>query len=158
MWFSRQTKVQWNDLFVSFYAEQKNACEKSTTFKMYMNTCWVPHLEMSPKCLTVASIALSSLHLRSHRIQLWTSDCCFTQHFLNIYQSRYITVWLLHGWCHVKLLPSWRKFYVHHTAMHQFTVTLFKATYMHAACLFSWNLLPALLAEWLGSFIYMLLQ
>ena len=27
----------------------------------------------------------------------------------------------MHGWCYVKLLPSWRKFCVHHTTMHQFT-------------------------------------
>ena len=27
----------------------------------------------------------------------------------------YTTVWLLHGWCHMKLLPSWHTFYVHQT-------------------------------------------
>ena len=36
----------------------------------------------------------------------------------------YSTIWLLHGWCHVKLLQSWCTFCVHHTAMHQLTVSL----------------------------------
>ena len=34
------------------------------------------------------------------------------------------TVWLLHGWCHVKLLPPWCMFCVHHTTVHLFTVSL----------------------------------
>ena len=34
------------------------------------------------------------------------------------------TVWLLHGWCHVKLLPSLRQLCVHHTTMHQYTLSL----------------------------------
>ena len=38
-------------------------------------------------------------------------------------------------WCHVKLLPSRRKFCVHHTTMHQFTVSLFDATYLGSVCL-----------------------
>ena len=40
----------------------------------------------------------------------------------------------LHGWCHMKLLPSWPKFCVHHTTMHH--VTSCKATYIKVyACL-----------------------
>ena len=31
---------------------------------------------------------------------------------------------LLHSWCHVKLLPSRHTFCVHHTPMHQFTLSL----------------------------------
>ena len=38
----------------------------------------------------------------------------------------YLQRW--HGWCHMKLLPSWRKFCVHHTTMHH--VTSFKATFV----------------------------
>ena len=34
------------------------------------------------------------------------------------------SIWLLHGWCHVEILPSRRKLCVRHTAMHQFTVPL----------------------------------
>ena len=62
-------------------------------------------------------------------------------------------VLLLHGWCSMKLLRSWRKIRVHHWIMHQFTVTPFKATWkMYGACVFSFNLPPARLAEWPGSF------
>ena len=46
------------------------------------------HLEMSPKCFTMATTELSSLRLRSGRMRLWMSECSFTQHVLN---------WLLHG-------------------------------------------------------------
>ena len=35
---------------------------------------------------------------------------------------QWLPVWLLYGWCHVKLPPSRRKFCVHRSAMHQFTV------------------------------------
>ena len=38
----------------------------------------------------------------------------------------YLQHW--HGWCHMKLLPSRRKFCVHHTTMHH--VTSCKATYV----------------------------
>ena len=38
-------------------------------------------------------------------------------------QSGYGAIWLLHGWCHVKLLPSRRTYCVHHTTMHQFTLS-----------------------------------
>ena len=58
-------------------------------------------------------------------------ECSFTQcnfkHWLK--WCTYSAVWLLHGWYHVKLLPSQRTFCAHHTAMHQFTV-LFEATYV----------------------------
>ena len=56
----------------------------------------------SPKSYTMAAIVLLSLHLRSSRMQLWMSDCSFTQHILNIHWSVYSAVWLLHGWCHWK--------------------------------------------------------
>ena len=59
----------------------------------------------------------------------------------------YLQCW--HGWCHMKLQPSQRKFCVHHTTMHH--VTSCKATYV-GVCVFSCNLPPALLAEWPGSF------
>ena len=53
------------------------------------------------------------------------SDCSFIPCTLNISQSGYGTVWLLHGRCHMKLLPSRCKFCVHHTTMHQFTLPLY---------------------------------
>ena len=46
----------------------------------------------------------------------------FIARIFNIHRSG-STVWLLHGCCHVKLLPSRRKFCVHHSTMHQFTVS-----------------------------------
>ena len=40
-----------------------------------------------------------------------------------VYWQCYLVVaWL--AWCHMKLLPSWHKFCVHHTTMHQFPVSL----------------------------------
>ena len=80
-------------------------------------------------------------------------ECSFTQcnfkHWLK--WCTYSAVLLLHGWCHVKLLPSQCTFCAHHTAMHQFTV-LFEATYYIYICVFSCNLPPVLLAEWPWSF------
>ena len=70
--------------------------------------------------------------------------CCFNPSKWSIYSA----VWLLRGWCHVKLLPSRRTFCVRHTTMHQFTVSLHE---IHILRVFSSNLLPALLAEWPGS-------
>ena len=85
---------------------------------IYMNTCWA-----HSKCFAVAKIALSSLRLRCSNMQLWMSHCSFTQRVLNVHRSGYSAVWLLHGWCHVKLLPFWRMFCAPYTAMHQFTVS-----------------------------------
>ena len=62
------------------------------------------------------------------------SDCSCTQRVLNIHRSGSGVVWLLHGWCHVKLLLTRRKLCVHHTTMHQFTVSLFEATYVGCMC------------------------
>ena len=50
-----------------------------------------------------------------------------TARVLNIHRRgvvSYSAIWLLHGWCHVKLLPSRRTICVHQTTMHQFTVSL----------------------------------
>ena len=65
----------------------------------------------------------------------------------------YSAFWLLHGWCHVKLLPFQCMFCVHHTTMHQFTVSLHSQPHMSSACLFSCNLPPALLSKWPWSFM-----
>ena len=53
----------------------------------------------------------------------------------------------------MKLLPSRCTFCVHHTTMHQFTVSLHLKPCMLGACVFSCNLPLALLAEWVGSFM-----
>ena len=86
---------------------------------------------------------LDFLCLRSSRMQLWMNDCSCTQHVLNIHRSGYSPVWLLHGWCHMKMLPSRRKFSVHHTIMHQFIVPLYLKPHTYDACVFSCNLPPA---------------
>ena len=39
--------------------------------------------------------------------------------------SMYSAIWLLHGWYHLKLLQHQCMFCVHHTTMHQFTVSLY---------------------------------
>ena len=56
-------------------------------------------------------------------------------------------IWLLPGWCHVKLLSSWCTFRVHHITMHQFTVSPHSKPHMQGAGVFSSILPPALLAE-----------
>ena len=69
-----------------------------------MNTHWAPHLEMSPKHFTMATIALvlpTTVWLNATE---WMTS--FTRHILNIHQSGYGAVCLLHGWCHLKLLSS----------------------------------------------------
>ena len=101
-----------------------------------MNTCSAPHLKISPKRITMANTALSSLRLCSSHMRLWMNDHSFTQHVLNIHQSGYSAVWLLHGWCHMELLPSWYKFCIHHTTMHQFRVFLFKAAFVWCMCVY----------------------
>ena len=60
------------------------------------------------------------------------------------------TGWLLHGWCHVKLLLSWCILcMLYNHAPHH--ATSCKATYIGYSS-FSCNMPPALLAEWPGSF------
>ena len=62
--------------------------------------------------------------LRSHVIlHEWLA---FYSAFLISTEVVYLQRW--HGWCHIKLLPSRRKFCVHHTTMHH--VTSCKATYV----------------------------
>ena len=70
--------------------------------------------------LTMATIALDILCICALIVYN------FEQVTVALHSTFWISaVWLLHGWCHVKLLPCWRKVYVHHTAMHQFTVSLY---------------------------------
>ena len=53
----------------------------------------------------------------------------------------------------MNLLLSGHMFYIHHTAMHQFTVSLYSKPHMHGVCVFSCNLSPPVLAEWPRSFM-----
>ena len=64
--------------------------------------------------------------LRSSCMPVCLSDCTA---FWNIHRSSVLTasVWLLHGWSHLKLLPSRRMFCVHIKTMHQFTVHIIRS-------------------------------
>ena len=109
-----------------------------------MNTCRVPHLEMSPKCFTVTTIALVFASELTHCSLIvcdseWMTIALYRA-FLNIHWSGYSALWLLHGWCHVKPLPSRGTFCVHHTVMHQFTVSLYSKAQTQGVCVFSCNL------------------
>ena len=78
-----------------------------------------------------------------------------TQRIFEYPRSSYSAVWLLRGWCHVKLLPSRHKFCVHHTTVHQFAMSFSLKPHndicrMHV-CLAQTSH-SALLAERLGSF------
>ena len=62
------------------------------------------------------------------------------------------TISLLYCWCLVKLLPFRRTFCLHHTTVHQFTVSLHSEPHTPGACVFRCIRPPTLLAEWPGSF------
>ena len=89
--------------------------------------------------LMIAYIALFSALEQTHCAHMWPSSrltalACdstwvtsfFIAHFWISSEVVYLQRW--HGWCHMKLLPFWRKFCVHHTTMHH--VTSCKATYV----------------------------
>ena len=69
-----------------------------------------------------------------------------------VYLHRYLVV-RLHGWCHVKMLPSGRTFCVYHTTMPPFKVSLYSMPPKPGACVFSCDLPPALLTDRLGSLL-----
>ena len=76
--------------------------------------------------------------LRSCCMWFWMSDWSLLYNytaFLNTHWSGVLTlgysvIWLLQGWCHVKLLSSRCTFSVHHTTMHQFSVSLHARPHM----------------------------
>ena len=57
---------------------------------------------------------------------VWQMECFLLLCFLISTEVVHLQRW--HGWCHMKLQPSRRKFCVHHTTMHH--VTSRKATYV----------------------------
>ena len=77
--------------------------------------------------------------------------CIFLTFFYPLKCCIYSAVWLLHGWCHMKLLPSWHILYTpcNHAPCH---ITSCKATYL-GSCMFNCNLPPVFMAEWQGSFM-----
>ena len=78
-------------------------------------------VEMNPKYFTVAAIALFSASEHTHCalvVCVSESMTVGSHRVENIDQSGYIALWLLNGWCHVKLLLRRRTFCAHHTTMH----------------------------------------
>ena len=99
---------------------------------VYVNfVCWLPLY--SAVIHSIENTLLSRIYsLYLLLLRFWMSDCSVLHGVLNIHWSGaliYSAVCLLHGWCHVRLLPSRRMFGVHHATMHQFTVSL-EATYI----------------------------
>ena len=99
------------------------------------NNCWAPHVETSPKRLTVAAIELSSLRPHFSRMRLSVSDCgCHTARFQyppKQFQRCFIATWLQ--------LATWscgclglRSVYT----MHQFTESLYSMPHTWDACVF----------------------
>ena len=96
------------------------------------NTTWTSlyRLSWSFSCRVTLCFWTHSLH--SSCMQLWIArHSVFWIPTEMVYLS---TIWLLHGWCHMKMQPSWGMFCADHTVMHQFTV-LFEATYVGCMCL-----------------------
>ena len=96
------------------------------------------------------------MHVIEIRLVIEPSNILFAGMYVIIFQPGYFTscgcvgvnisrsdvltalsIWLLQGWCHVKLLPSRRKFCVHLTAIHQFTVSPHSKPHRYGACVFS---------------------
>jgi len=118
-------------------------------FHFFMNTCWVPHLKMSPKHFTMTTIM--QLSLRLHSSHVWLSVAShiafwiFTEMVTMLFGCYMAgTMW---SCCHLSASSVYN-----HTGMHQFTVSLYLKPHTQDACVLSRNLPPALLAEWLGSF------
>ena len=92
----------------------------------------------------VSKLRARSPHIWHHSLRLVLSrlmSCCmgfgmsdwsllynycafFNTHWSGVLTLSYSVIWLLHGWCHVKLLLSRCTFCMHHTNMHRFSVSL----------------------------------
>ena len=57
----------------------------------------------------------------------------YSAFFLFLISTEVVYLQRWHGWCHMKLQPSWCKFCVHHTTMLQ--VTSCEATHIRCMCL-----------------------
>ena len=89
--------------------------------------------------------------LHSSRVCLWMSDCSFAQHHFWIATE---VIKALFGCCMAGAmwnLPSWHTFCGCQTTMHHFIVSLYSMPQTLDAC---WNLPPAILVEWLVTFIF----
>ena len=92
------------------------------------------------------------------RIYIYIPILCFLADWLVSIRMRfeyplrwctYSAVWLLHSWCHVKLLPSRRTLCVHPTTTHQFT-TLFSRNHIRRVHMFLTVYVPHLIYRMLA--------
>ena len=139
-------------LFVTFWLAEAawvTGRQPSTLCYDFVIATWIQSLPAGLKKIVVESIsgwALSASHW-----QLYSTALCWPielQSFATVIKwlafhtsfwisTKWCTssaVWLLHGWCHMKLLLSQCTFCVHHTTMYQFSVALFKAIYVGCMC------------------------
>ena len=104
----RASKLSWCNTQKAFYPK--------CIFEFYLLYIYIylaAHFNMSPKYFTVAAIYTSHYSLLLSRphcalvISDRMNDCNFTHHVSEypLKWCTYSTVWLLHHWCHVKLLP-----------------------------------------------------
>lgn len=122
---------------------------------LYMNTCQAPHLKSRLKCFTLATTALFSTSEQTYCafvlcVSKWVTVSLHSVFWLAAEVVTVLVSCYIACWCHVTLLPSQQKFSVHHTAMHQITVSLYPQSHIHRVhvCL----ALPALSAELPRSF------
>ena len=104
--------------------------EKGVYSEMFCLIC-VVLLKLDFDWLMVAYIALLSALLS--RVSVLAGHSTWVTSFFIACFFRWISTEVVylqhwHGWCHMKLQPSWRKFCVHHTTMHHFTSC--KVTYV----------------------------
>ena len=125
-----QTTVQWVNGWSNQFCALYNFCNFSflpdITVFLWLAGPFLPALVfLNYYCYwlllysTILCSQADSLH--SCSMWFWMCDCSlFIAHFE--YPPKwctYSTIWLLHGWCHMNLLPSWPTFCGHHTTMHQ---------------------------------------
>ena len=112
--------------------------QKSSVQDYHRNTRWAPHLEISPEGFTAVTTQRCSLFPSRPAVlvQLWVRDlaqrllniqCCLVVTWLVPHENAAVSahvlctihkaVWLLHGWCHMKMLPSRRTFCVQYTRL-----------------------------------------
>ena len=68
------------------------------------------------------------MHYSYQSYQLWVTITVYSASWVSTEVVYLVAVWLVHGWCHMKLLPSWHTFCVHNATMYQFAMSLYSDT------------------------------
>ena len=68
------------------------------------------------------------MHYSYQSYQLWVTVTVYSAFWVSTQVVYLVAVWLVHGWCHMKLLPSWHTFCVHNATMYQFAVSFYSDT------------------------------